>query len=370
MGKIIIQNNFYDHKESINEEKNYLTTMNHLISKSSRFYKSFYNVVNLPINPSVKRSRPSVPWKPSQESLAQWKAKSTMGPVAKNLQRVDKTDNNYIPQQNVGYSYGEGGSVPGIADKKISIKGIKSDFVLPGKSTEYTETNQLIKDENYRPSGIKIDTEGLPVPDHRDKNYSKRLEFYILNTLIPKVNQHGEAPFWLRPLAAVAAWLGYHGVGQTNCLSCAASVADTLKEGVLHQAFSTLSDISPSKFSTLQNPLKTYEEELIDSIEDLASYLNNSPVNLNIVLTIKRPSSFWRRLFSAVDGHACNIIRTGSDLHLVDAQKRRYKLVNMTSANRLSEDLITVLQEFIGAVSPEKRSLVPYNVGWMIKKGK
>ncbi len=360
MGKIFIQKNFYNYEKHINEERKRSLTSNNPLSKSARFYNSFYNVVNVPRNPSVKRSKPIVPWKPSQGTIAQWKANSPIGPIANGLKNVHNPDN--IPQKNAFHSRARDSSAPGIANKKQCNHGADHDCLED--ATEFNKMDKPVENEIYHASGIKISSEMQPTPDYRDADYPQRLNDYILNTIIPKVNQPGKAPLWLRPLAAIAAWFGYHGVGQTNCLSCAASVADTLKQRVLHLAFPTLRGSSPSMFSTLRKAQNTGGVKPIDSIEDLAAYLNSSRANLNIVLTINRPKSFWRRLFNSVDGHACNIIRTGEYLHLVDAQQRRYNLVNMTSANRLSKDLITALYEFIGAVSPEERSLMLYNVGW------
>jgi len=226
--------------------------------------------------------------------------------------------------------------------------------------------------ETYKPSGIKISFKGEPVPSHRDSGYTGKLGNYIRNTLLPQINQQGKAPLLLRPLAAIASWSGYHGVGQTNCLSCAASVADTLKQGILHKAFPTLRGSSPFHFTTLQEAQNAGRVRLLNSVDQLASYLMGDTGNLNVVLTINRPKAFWRRLFSSVDGHACNIIKTGNIIHLVDAQKKCYIRHELNPAPtdgnpgvpRITSRLEDPLKLFIGAVAPKGYSLRLYNVGW------
>ncbi len=354
MGKFISQKNYY-YKESL-IERNISSPVANFIIKPPRF-----SIHNVPRKIFLGSLRPFKPWNPSQESLSRPEAESNRDSIAEKLNNVSNGDNS--PQKNATLTFSRDFITAGIANNKPRNISSYADYDCLDEAADFDEMDKPAENEFYRPSGIRA-SEFQPVPDHRNTGYTDDLTEYLLNTLIPRVNLRGKAPWWLRPLAAFAAWFGYHGLGQTNCLSCAASVADTLKQRVLHQAFPRLRGSSPSMFSTLQRVLDAGGVKALDSTEDLATFLNSSRVNLNIVLTINRPASFWRRLFSSVDGHACNIIRTGECLHLVDAQKRRYNLVNMTSANRLSKDLITALQEFVGAVSPEERSLMLYHVGW------
>lgn len=169
-----------------------------------------------------------------------------------------------------------------------------------------------------------------PGPTADKTFYAEQVTRYIDGTLLHDVNHQGRAPWALRPLAAVCRWLGIHGVGQTNCVSCATAVADTLKQGVAYRAIPDLKGAKISEFEHFQDLGAT----LYPSPQQLFQRLVRDPKDINGILTIVRPKSWWRKLFSPVDGHACNIIKTGSVLHLVDSQKRIYVTLNMPVKNQ------------------------------------
>ncbi|NDL61875.1 toxin glutamine deamidase domain-containing protein [Acerihabitans arboris] len=184
--------------------------------------------------------------------------------------------------------------------------------------------------------------------------YAIRLKTYIRETVLNEVNPDGRPPLWLRPLAAVASWLGIHGVGQTNCLSCATAVADTLRQGVLHRADPHLRGGSPDEFATFGNVSRT----LFDSTGELAGRLGQGG-DINAVLTLVRPR--WRRLFSPVAGHACNIIKTGDIIHLVDAQKKSYVTVDQTHGQAA---IHKALLRFLGPLSADRGAISLGNIGF------
>lgn len=184
--------------------------------------------------------------------------------------------------------------------------------------------------------------------------YNIKLETYIRDTLLTEVNRHGSPPLWLRPLAVVASWFGFHGVGQTNCMSCATAVADTLKTSNLHTALTDLRGGRPDRFATFDKVSRT----LFDSAGELADKLRNSG-DINAVVTVERPG--WRRLFSPVSGHACNIIKAGDTLHLVDAQKKRHVTVSQTQDKAAVHK---ALLQFLGPVATISRAISLGNIGF------
>lgn len=269
----------------------------------------------------------------------------------------------------------------GINDQRSNIPGDTARFPVDDENFTLidfdivsNQADRFPEDNNNSagPSGLIASADTLAPPRYGACDYADKLGEYISRTLIAKVNQQGKAPLLLRPLAAIASWFGYHGFGQSNCLSCAASVADTLKQGKMYQAFPTQRGGRPSEFATLQNAVNITR---LDSVEQLASHLTVSG-DLNIVLTIKRPPSLWRRIFHWVDGHACNIIKTGDTLFLVDAQNKKYTLCNISRDDELSNERADVLRaklaadirpeltRFVGAVDLADGSLQLYNVGW------
>ncbi|MEA9392024.1 toxin glutamine deamidase domain-containing protein [Acerihabitans sp. TG2] len=160
--------------------------------------------------------------------------------------------------------------------------------------------------------------------------YAEHLTRYIEDKLLHDVNHQGRASWALRPLAAVCGWLGIHGVGQTNCVSCATAVADTLKQGVAYRAIPNLKGAKISEFEHAQHT----EGKLYPSAHALLQQLVSDPKDINGILTIVRPKSWWRKIVSPVDGHACNLIKIGSALHLVDSQKRIHITVDIPMKNK------------------------------------
>ncbi|WP_413734187.1 hypothetical protein ACL2XP_17405 [Sodalis sp. RH21] len=187
--------------------------------------------------------------------------------------------------------------------------------------------------------------------------YAQALKTFITGSLLNEVNRAGRAPLWLRPFAAVCGWLGVHGVGQTNCMSCATAVADTVKQGMVHYAHPALRGGTHSQFATLRDAAGT----LLSSSGELAARLLAERGDLNGVLTITRPRSWWRRVFSPVDGHACNLIKTGRTLHLLDTQKKIYVTVDIPAGAAALE---LALGRFIGAAARHDGSLRLDNVGF------
>ncbi len=265
-----------------------------------------------------------------------------------------------------------------VADSRNDASGTEEGFDHCDGASVSDVADRISENKNKaaKPSGNITTANVPPPPGYGKADYSNELKKYIPDTLIPIVNQQGKAPLWLRPLAAIASWFGYYGVGQTNCLSCAASVADTLKQGKLYQAFPTQRGGKPSDFNTLQETIDDGKVSLMDSVVRLASHLANSG-DLNIVLTIKRPPSLWRNMFRWVDGHACNIIKAGNNIFLVDGQKKVHTLCNLSADHELSTEqadaliaklaarITPELKRFVGAVdSTDSACLTLYNVGW------
>jgi|GEM_PF-3313434 hypothetical protein len=214
------------------------------------------------------------------------------------------------------------------------------------------------------------DTVPTPPNYNQAKNitaYSHDLQNYISNELLSRTNQNGKAPLWLRPLAAIASWFGYHGFGQTNCLSCSFSVANTLKQGEFFYSNPTLRGAIPTKCIELRD----MSAELLNNLKELEKKLLSSG-DLNLLLNITRPPSWWRSLLSPAGGHACNVIKTGNMIHLVDAQKKYYCAVTVPSPEseqvtpllKTQSQLMKELQRFVGTVASQERSLRLYSITW------
>ncbi|WP_413728661.1 toxin glutamine deamidase domain-containing protein [Sodalis sp. RH19] len=200
---------------------------------------------------------------------------------------------------------------------------------------------------------------GLQPPEFRQSSgknaiYNIRLETYIRDTLLMEVNHRGRPPFWLRPLATVASWLGFHGVGQTNCVSCATAVADTFKTGILHGAIPDMRGGSLNTFETCQDVAMTR----YDSVAQLADKLKNCG-DINAVVALRRPS--WYKLFSSVDGHAVNIVKAGDTLHLIDAQKKIHILLDGTLDQGTKYQK---LLRFIGPMSADEGAITLADIGF------
>ncbi|MBT9431471.1 hypothetical protein JZM24_03580 [Candidatus Sodalis endolongispinus] len=224
--------------------------------------------------------------------------------------------------------------------------------------TASAEEDDLPGPEEYR---TLIVTEGCHPPTYspaagQREAYRDELSRYLRGPLLKEVNRHGTSPWWLRPVAWVCGLFGVHGVVQTNCLSCATAVADTLKEGQLHCADHTLRGGSHSQFSTLNNA----QGGMLDSIEAMLDKANAQP-QCNAVLCVKRPRSFWSRLFSPTDGHACNVVKVDQTLFLVDAQKRRCQTLSITGdrANQLRQ-----ITHFLGPIAYGPGCLQWFDVGF------
>ncbi|XBS71228.1 hypothetical protein ABK905_09900 [Acerihabitans sp. KWT182] len=154
-------------------------------------------------------------------------------------------------------------------------------------------------------------------------------------------------------------------------------MADTLKHGEVYQAFPTLRGAKASDFSSLQEAASAGEVRSMNSLEQLAAHLANAATgDINAVLTMDRPKTFWRRLFSPVDGHACNIMKCGHDIFLADGQKKSFAIHRLPSDDELSTersdalmvrqtaDLASVLARHLGALDPTGDGLKLYNIGW------
>ncbi|WP_413733126.1 toxin glutamine deamidase domain-containing protein [Sodalis sp. RH20] len=253
--------------------------------------------------------------------------------------------------------------------KAIVQQGLNEAAPLPGPDTSNEEDEFCIFDVPAPGAGdtspVKAlcrNTElpgGLQPPEFRQSSgknaiYNIRLETYIQDTLLTEVNHRGRPPFWLRPLATVASWLGFHGVGQTNCVSCATAVADTFKTGTLHGAIPDMRGGSLNTFETCQDVAMTR----YDSVAQLADKLKNCG-DINAVVALRRPS--WYKLFSSVDGHAVNIVKVGDTLHLIDAQKKIHIPLDGTLDQGTKYQK---LLRFIGPMSADEGAITLADIGF------
>lgn len=224
--------------------------------------------------------------------------------------------------------------------------------------TDSTEEDNIPGPAEYR---TLIVTDGLRPPTYspaagQREAYKNELSDYLRGPILKEVNRHGASPLWLRPLAWVCGLFGFHGVGQTNCLSCATAVADTLKKGQLHCADPTLRGGSPSQFSTLSHA----EGGMFGSLAAMLDKANAQP-QCNVVLCVKRPRSVWRRLFSPTDGHACNVVKVDQTLFLVDAQKRRCRTLSLTDDRAIQ---LRQIAHFLGPIASGPGCLQWFDVGF------
>ncbi|MFT4464384.1 MAG: toxin glutamine deamidase domain-containing protein [Sodalis sp. (in: enterobacteria)] len=256
------------------------------------------------------------------------------------------TDNAALPPATVDQNSPSPSSTSEVPDKEFSLITVSAEKDNILDSAEY---RTLIVTEGRHPPTYS------PAEGQREA-YKNKLSDYLRGPLLKEVNHHGASPLWLRPLAWVCDLFGFHGVGQTNCLSCATAVADTLKEGQLHCADPTLRGGSPSQFSTLKNAVGG----MFDSIAAMLDRANAQP-RCNAVLCVKRPRSLWSRLFSPTDGHACNVVKVDQTLFLVDAQKRRCRTLSTTDDRAIQLRQIT---HFLGPIASGPGCLQWFDVGF------
>lgn len=133
-------------------------------------------------------------------------------------------------------------------------------------------------------------------------------------------NSKGKPPLLLRPLAALLAYFGIYGFGQTNCASCATAVAETFEKNTVYLARPELrgGDVK-GNMGLLDKSAKSIDELLTQ----LQQYQPTD--ELNGVLVIHRPAML-RMLPGATQGHACNVIKfkDSNILHFIDVQKKTY----------------------------------------------
>lgn len=180
----------------------------------------------------------------------------------------------------------------------------------------------------------------------------------FFNVLLAEVNRKGKAPVLLRLVAFfLSNVLKIHGFGQTNCLSCATSVGESYRDKILHRAEPKLRGASPANFASINSSSGL----CLASINSVSEAINKAD-SLNAVITINRPKA-WYRKFSGVDGHACNIIKSGNRIYLIDAQKNIFKSVEMEPDSTASkEQLLSELKNFIDAVAEDELSIKLYSI--------
>ncbi|MGM7760672.1 toxin glutamine deamidase domain-containing protein [Yersinia enterocolitica] len=167
-------------------------------------------------------------------------------------------------------------------------------------------------------------------------------EAYLDAVLLKEVNRDGKAPLWLRPLAAFLEFFKIYGFGQTNCVSCATAVVDTLTHNTLHRALPDLRGAGIAGNMEKQDPNGI-------STKDFIEYLRNyeKQGNLYAVLAIHRPA-IQRLIPGATQGHACNLIKfEGSNtFYFLDTQKRTYLSCEQSKITEKIADI----RKFLGSV--------------------
>ncbi|CNH88758.1 Uncharacterised protein [Yersinia thracica] len=159
------------------------------------------------------------------------------------------------------------------------------------------------------------DPEGIKPDDYRAGK-----DAYLGAVLLKEINRDGKAPLWLRPLAALLSFFGIQGFGQTNCVSCATAVVDTLTDNSLYRALPELrgARVAGNMLTLLQSGLSAQV-----FADHLSGYKKDN--ELFAVIAINRPAlRSW--LPGAIDGHACNLIKfkDSNIIHLFDAQKMKH----------------------------------------------
>lgn len=167
-------------------------------------------------------------------------------------------------------------------------------------------------------------------------------EAYLNAVLLKEVNRDGKAPLWLRPLAALLALFGIHGFGQTNCVSCATAVVDTLTHNTLHRALPDLRGAGIAGNMEKQDPNGISTKDFIDYLRDY-----EKQGDLYAVLAIHRPA-IQRLIPGATQGHACNLIKfEGSNtFYFLDTQKRTY----LSCEQSKIAEKIADIRQFLGSV--------------------
>jgi Papain fold toxin 1, glutamine deamidase len=250
-------------------------------------------------------------------------------------------------------------------EKHIAIR------VLDNQSEEPNEFEVIDQNEAPKATTSKSDSPdveiitNIPVksykyiapPKREISNYSDKIKEYIENTLLPEVNRAGTAPLLLRPLAALLALFGIHGFGQTNCLSCATAVAETLRDRKTYVALPELRGAKPENFLSLSGNGYVFQ-----NVDRLADNIQTSK-NINNVLLITRP--WYRQIFSPADGHACNIFKEDNTVYLIDSQKNINHIIKLLpDSTEAKKQLVSALTDFIGAVATDETSLKLFEVGF------
>ena len=182
-----------------------------------------------------------------------------------------------------------------------------------------------------------------PDPDGKKPNeFPAGKEAYLNAVLLKEVNRDGKAPLWLRPLAALLALFGIHGFGQTNCVSCATAVVDTLTHNTLHRALPDLRGAGIAGNMEKQDPNGISTKDFIDYLRDY-----EKQGDLYAVLAIHR-SAIQKLIPGATQGHACNLIKfEGSNtFYFLDTQKRTY----LSCEQSKIAEKIADIQQFLGSV--------------------
>ncbi|MDA5545328.1 MULTISPECIES: hypothetical protein [Yersinia] len=201
-----------------------------------------------------------------------------------------------------------------------SFESLHSNALIICEPDEWDAASAVIT-ESYTPPTLAITNEKASF-GIKPSNYSifGTKENYLTGYLLNIGNSKGKPPLLLRPLAALLAYFGIHGFGQTNCASCATAVAETFEKNTVYLARPELrgGDVK-GNMGLLDKSAKSVDELLTQ----LQQYQPTD--ELNGVLVIHRPAML-RMLPGATQGHACNVIKfkDSNILHFIDVQKKTH----------------------------------------------
>ncbi|WP_145483964.1 hypothetical protein [Yersinia rohdei] len=212
----------------------------------------------------------------------------------------------------------------------------ESDFeVLASLKCE----GQKVIDNYTLPIIANLNDDDIKLPD----SATNMKELMVI--LSKEVNRNGKPPLFLRPLGAILAFFGVHGFFQTNCVSCATSVIDSLADSVLYRA---VPELRGANVAGNMTELRQSGKSATEVIKYLSKLNEND--NLIGLLAIHRQPSWWRTLLSSTEGHACNVIKlTGSNtVHFLDTQKKTYFSYDRDKITESNHEI----KKFLGSIGP------------------
>ncbi|EKN3561905.1 TPA: toxin glutamine deamidase domain-containing protein [Yersinia enterocolitica] len=207
---------------------------------------------------------------------------------------------------------------------------------------EFSEKECELAKNSASANSLKIITNTVVPDGKKPSEFEGSKDRYLSDYLLNCVNAEGKPPLLLRLLAALLALLGIHGFGQTNCVSCATAVVDTLTHNTLHRALPDLRGAGIAGNMEKQDPNGISTKDFIDYLRDY-----KKQGNLYAVLAIHRPA-IQRLIPGATDGHACNLIKfEGSNtFYFLDTQKRTY----LSCEQSKIAEKIADIRKFLGSV--------------------